>query len=685
MNQERHITQVAVPRPLRTLLSYTLSTEQQPAPGTRVLVPFGKQYAVGLVMSTATVATDAADNSFMLKAVETILDATPLADPHLLELLQWAARYYHHPVGEVIFSALPGALRKPKPLSSRLQKWLAAPPTCLAAEPNPDGNERLPNTLLLTDEQQQCLHSIQQWNQQTPRRPILLHGITGSGKTEIYLRLIEPLFTAGKQVLVIVPEIGLTPQLLLRFARFFGDTPMACLHSGLSDGERLKAWLQARSGAARLIIGTRSAIFTPAPHLAMIVIDEEHDASLKQQEGFRYHARDLAIKRAQMLDIPIVMGTATPSLEALYNAQTSRFHYVRLNQRPGTTRKPDLHIQDTRPFELQAGLTPHSLQAIRQTLARGEQAMVFLNRRGFAPTLFCPACGWHASCQHCSANLTWHARRNRLVCHHCGAEQATPLQCPVCKNPKLTTQGQGTERLELTLQTTFPAALVVRIDRDSTSRKGQLEDKLSTVRGNDPLILVGTQMLAKGHDFPNLTLVVILDIDQSLLSTDYRALERLGQLLVQVAGRAGRADKPGRVILQTSQPEHPLLHQLVGQGYTPFARQLLEDRKRWHFPPFGYQALIRASSTASMEKALQFLEHISQRLLTIDSATIQRLGPIPAPLEKRANRYRAQLLLSSQQRAALHAALHQLLQQATTLPGRSGVRWSIDIDPIEFS
>ena len=386
-----------------------------------------------------------------------------------------------------------------------------------------------------------------------------------------------------------------------------------------------------------------------------------------------------------MLDIPIVMGTATPSLEALYNAQTARFHYARLERRPGTTRKPDLQIQDTRPFELQAGLTPHSLQALRDTLARGEQAMVFLNRRGFAPTLFCPSCGWYASCDHCSANMTWHARRNRLVCHHCGAEQATPLQCPVCKNPKLTTQGQGTERLELTLQTTFPDALVVRIDRDSTSRKGELEDKLSTVRSNDPLLLVGTQMLAKGHDFPNLTLVVILDIDQSLLSTDYRALERLGQLLVQVAGRAGRADKPGRVILQTSQPDHPLLHQLVGHGYTPFARQLLEDRKRWHFPPFGYQALIRASSTVSMEKALQFLEHVSHRLLAVDGAAIQRLGPIPAPLEKRANRYRAQLLLGSQQRAALHHALHQLLQQAASLPGRSGVRWSIDIDPIEFS
>lgn len=674
----RYILHVAVPRPLRTLLSYTCADESAPKPGSRVLIPLGKQHAVGLVIRVETAPPEDADSRFTLKPVEAILDTTPLPDAHLLELLQWGARYYHHPVGEVIFSALPVALRKPKPLSSRLQKLLGR-----YEAPSLAPVER--NHLQLTDEQQLCLHSIEQWNLQAPLRPILLHGITGSGKTEIYLRLIAPLFAAGKQVLVIVPEIGLTPQLLLRFAHFFGDTPMACLHSALSDGERMKAWLQARSGEARIIIGTRSAIFTPAPNLALIVIDEEHDASLKQQEGFRYHARDLAIKRAQMLNIPIVMGTATPSLESLYNADTARFHYVRLNQRPGTTRKPDLQIQDTRPFELQAGLTPHSLQAIRTTLARGEQVMVFLNRRGFAPALYCPSCGWQASCQHCSVKMTWHARRNKLVCHHCGAEQATPLRCPQCQNPQLTTQGQGTERLELALQTHFPAAVVVRIDRDSTSRKGELEAKFATVRSNDPLILVGTQMLAKGHDFPNLTLVIILDIDQSLLSTDYRALERLGQLLIQVAGRAGRADKAGKVILQTSQPDHPMLHQLVGHGYTPFARQLLEDRKRWHFPPFGYQALIRASSTASMEKALQFLEQISQLLIVTDGADIQRLGPIPALLEKRANRYRAQLLLGSQHRAALHAALLQLLNPSVKLPGRSGIRWSVDVDPIDFS
>ncbi|MDD5391829.1 MAG: primosomal protein N' [Thiothrix sp.] len=678
MNQTRNIVHVAIPRPLHTLLSYTVEEGQQPVLGGRVTVPLGKQHSVGLVLGTETQADDT-DNGFTLKPLLAVLDDIALPDPHLLELLQWAANYYHYPVGEAIFAALPVTLRKAKPLTSRMQKLLkSAPPVgaCPASDSPKHG-------LSLTPEQQHCLTAIQQWNAKPSPRPVLLHGITGSGKTEIYLRLIEPLLATGKQALVIVPEIGLTPQLQARFTHFFADTAIVCLHSGMNDGERLKAWLQARSGQARIIIGTRSAIFTPAPQLGLIIIDEEHDASLKQQEAFRYHGRDLAIKRARMLDIPVLLGSATPSLESLYNVQAGRYHYHRLDQRPGSARPPALQLQDTRPFDLQAGLTPASLQAIRQTLARGEQAMVFLNRRGFAPALYCPSCGWQASCHHCSVNMTWHARRNKLVCHHCGVEHPTPSHCPNCKNPQLTTQGQGTERLELVLQTLFTDALVVRIDRDSTSRKGELEEKLTTVRTNEPLILVGTQMLAKGHDFPNLTLVVIVDIDQSLLSTDYRAMERLGQLLVQVAGRAGRAEKPGHVILQTSQPEHPLLHQLIGQGYTAFARQLLEDRKRWDFPPYGYQALLRASAN-SMEKALQLLEHISQRLAATGQ-DIRRLGPVPAPLEKRANRYRAQLLLGSKQRAALHNALHTLLTDGVKLPGASAVHWSIDIDPLDFS
>lgn len=678
MNSTQPLALVAVPRPLRTLFSYTLPQDSEPPlVGMRVLVPFGKQHSVGVVVGLQAAVADAADGAFALKAVEAILDAVPILDAQLLELLQWAARYYHHPLGEVIFSALPLALRKAKPLPKRLQAALTRPVT-------PQSVAAVSDTLRLHDAQQACLQQIQQWRQQ-PLRPVLLHGITGSGKTEIYLRLLVPLVAAGRQALVLVPEIGLTPQLLERFRRFFGEAAIVCLHSGLSEGERLQAWLQARSGQAAIILGTRSAIFTPAPFLGMIIIDEEHDGSFKQQEGFRYHARDLAVKRAQMLNIPIVLGSATPALETLYNAQSGRFHYTRLSCRPAASSPPQVRLQDTRPFELQAGLAPPSLQALRQTLERGEQAMVFLNRRGFAPTLFCPSCGWHASCTHCSANMTWHARRNRLICHHCGAEQATPQQCPACCNPQLTTQGLGTERLELSLQSHFPDCSVIRIDRDTTSRKGELAEKLASVRSNEPLLLVGTQMLAKGHDFPNLTLVVIVDIDQALFSTDYRALERLGQLLVQVAGRAGRAAKAGQVIVQTCQPEHPLLHQLVGHGYRAYAQQLLAERQRWQFPPFAYQALIRASSSSSMEKALRFLEQLSQWLASHVPQGIQRFGPVPAVLEKRANRYRAQLLLSSQQRTALHRALHALLNASPTCAGSSGIRWSVDVDPLDFS
>lgn len=676
MSQIQRIALVAVPRPLPTTLSYSVPPQLSPVVGGRVTVPLGRQQLTGVVMALQD--QPVAENTFALKAVTESLDETPLVDTSILALLEWAARYYHYPIGEVLFTALPVALRKAKPINKRHTK----PPKPVVVD---KAAVDAAATLQLTAEQQHCLQTLQEWIQHEHKQPILLHGITGSGKTEIYLRLLEPLVNAGQQVLVIVPEIGLTPQLLMRFKQYFADTPMVCLHSGLTDGARFKAWLQAREGQARIIIGTRSAIFTPAPQLSLIVIDEEHDASLKQQEGFRYHARDLAIKRAQMLKIPIVLGTATPSLESLHNAQAGRYHYSCLKHRPGMVRVPNLQIQDSRPFELQAGLTPDSLQAIRQTLQRGEQVMIFLNRRGFAPTLYCPACGWQATCEHCSVNLTWHARRNRLMCHHCGAEQNTPVSCPQCHSTQITTYGQGTERLEMMLQSHFSEFPVIRFDRDATQPKGALEEKLEVVRSNAPLMLVGTQMLAKGHDFPNLTLVIILDIDHSLLSTDYRALERLGQLLVQVAGRAGRAEKPGQVILQTTQPEHPLIHQLIGHGYTAFAKQLLGYRQRWGYPPFGYHALIRASASSSMEKSLQWLEQISQLIANINTQDIQRLGPVPAPIEKRANRYRAQLLVGSHKRAALHQVLYKLHQQEKQLPGRAGIRWSIDVDPIEFS
>lgn len=669
------LAQIVVPRPFRTALTYLVPTDLKLQVGARVVVPLAKQQSIGLVLALNSIDPEA-NTASNLKPLDAILDADALVDAHLLQFLQWAAEYYHHPLGEVIFHALPANLRKPKPVSKRLQPLLPAQP---AAANRANSSH---SSLNLSDEQAACLSQLQTWTAE--HKPILLHGITGSGKTEIYLRLMQPLIAKGEQVLMLVPEIGLTPQLLQRVSEFFAGISIVNLHSGLSDGERLKAWLRARNGSAQIIIGTRSAVFTPAPQLELIIIDEEHDASFKQQEGFHYHGRDLAIKRAAMLKIPLLLGTATPALETLQNVAAKRFHYAKLEQRPGSTRLPKLLLQDTRQLNLHAGLTPPSLQALEQTLARGEQAMVFLNRRGFAPTLHCPTCGWQASCPHCSVNLTYHARRHRLLCHHCGFEQVTPEHCPSCHNPSITTIGHGTERLEISLQQQFADYPVLRIDRDATQTKQALTDKLEQVYSNVPLILVGTQMLAKGHDFPNLTLVVILEIDQSLFSTDYRALERLGQLLIQVSGRAGRADKPGQVILQTSQPDNPFLHQLISQGYAPFAQHLLEARKRWHFPPFSYQALIRASHMQSMEKVMLWLEQVSQHITALGLNSVHCLGPTPAVIEKRANRYRAQLLLSSPKRAPLHSALYHLTQQLP-VSGRSGMRWSIDIDPIDFT
>ena len=724
---------VAVPRPLRTLLTYTDSSSLQAPLGCRVSVPLGHGHSIGLVLAQAEAV---ANTPYQLKPIKALLDHEPLLDAHLLEFLQWAARYYHHAIGEVVFSAIPNALREGRALpeiltwqaiptadaaaqlkrakrQAELYHWLSqqtAPSSAhtihthygegwrpiLAAlvEKGLVQETRIPNRiyrsslgkltpkLVLNEQQQTCLNQCQTWMQTANLQPILLQGVTGSGKTEIYLRLIEDCLARGQQALILVPEIGLTPQLVQRFSEHFPEQQISSLHSGLTDTERLQAWIDARSGQADIVIGTRSAVFTAFAHLGLIIIDEEHDTSFKQQEGFRYHGRDLAIKRAQMLNIPILLGTATPALETLQNADQGRYHYLRLEQRPGKARPPSLEVQDIRGQTLHSGLSKLSLQAIQRSLERNEQAMLFINRRGFAPMLLCPACGWLAHCPACSANMTYHARKNRIICHHCGADERAEAACPACQHPQLMTQGQGTERIELVLQQYFPETPVVRIDRDTTSRKGSLAHHLETVRNTERLLLVGTQMLAKGHDFPNLTLVVILDVDAALLSSEYHALERFGQLLTQVAGRSGRSDKAGHVILQTTQPQHPRLLTLLQTGYLAFARQLIEERKQWQFPPFSYQALIRAEA-AEMEQALQFLEQLRS---TIPIQTgVGLMGPVPAPLEKRADRYRAQLLIQAETRQLRHICLNYLTSQEKNSSNQKSIRWSIDIDPVELS
>lgn len=539
------------------------------------------------------------------------------------------------------------------------------------------------SAITLSDEQQHCVNEIIKHFKEDQLKPILLHGITGSGKTEVYLNSIEDLLSEGKQILVLVPEIGLTPQLLERFQRYFPQYSIVCLHSALSDGDRTRAWLGAKSGAIQIIIGTRSAVFTPMLKLGAIIIDEEHDGSFKQQEGFLYQGRDMAIKRAFDAKVPVLLGSATPSLETLYNALQHRYHYLRLDNRPGSSIPPELILQDIRTLPMEAGISNLMLTEIRQHLKNNNQVMLFLNRRGFSPVLMCPDCSWHATCKNCDLGMTYHANAGKVICHHCALEAVVTSVCPECNSHKLTTLGQGTERIEAVLSTHFPDIPIVRIDRDSTTKKGSLESKLKKVNEGKPVILVGTQMLTKGHDFPKLTLVGILDVDQALFSVDYRAQERLAQQVLQVAGRAGRGKDKGRVILQTSQPQHPLLLNLLSQGYTETAKQLLNERTLWNYPPLGSQALIRVNAT-NEELAFKFVDTISTKLRAKQINSVEILGPMPSPIAKRASRYRFQVLLSAKSRRDLHHFLTNEFSILVNTKKSGGVRWSLDIDPIDF-
>jgi primosomal protein N' (replication factor Y) len=733
-----NIIRVAIQRPIYKLLDYRCDITPLPKIGCRLKVPLGNSVVVALVVETNV------ESEFKnLKEVIEVLDESPLIDDVMMDLLSWASRYYFYPLGEVLFHALPVALRKGK-RTPKLRLWQAsrlgqlfelddlkrAPKqqSLLALlqkgevgeqqiddafgktwrnilkqldkkelvafrEVDADyqlskNQEALPekNQLTLTDEQQQSVRSIGGYFQEKPPSPVLLHGITGSGKTEVYLRAIESVLVLEKQVLVLVPEIGLTPQLLHRFKEHFPQYSVATLHSGLADGERLRVWMGAKSGAIDIIIGTRSAIFTPMRNLGAILIDEEHDASFKQQEGFLYQGRDMAIKRAHDLGIPVLLGSATPSLESLQNVKQKRYHYLRLGSRPGTSKRPEMVVQDVRALPLEAGISSLLMSEIRTHIQNNNQVMIFLNRRGFAPVLMCPSCGWHASCNHCEMGMTYHASARKVICHHCGIEEFVKPTCPDCNSDKLTTQGQGTERIEQVLNSHFPETPVIRIDRDSTSKKGSLEKKLQQVNQGEPVILIGTQMLTKGHDFPKLTLVGILDVDQALFSTDYRAQERLAQQVLQVAGRAGRGEQKGRVVLQTSQPEHPLLINLLSNGYLQVSTDILNERRLWRYPPYGAQALIRVSAdkeNAGINFLVKLIAQLRLELGEFDEG-IDLLGPIPSPLVKRAGRYRFQLLVSSEQRGQLHAMIERILAILVQSRRTGGVRWLIDIDPMDF-
>lgn len=727
---------IALPVPLHRYFDYILPASMKVVAGARVLVPFGTQKRVGVVVDVVE-QTDVPEEQ--LKPVLACLDDTSLFSPESWQFLSWAANYYYAPLGEVLSQALPVKLRqgesavekqkifwKPTALgeqalaqgllkrSKKQLEALQAAKDGLEKGNNPFGSgiwSALKAKEYITEIAQEP--ESQTWQQQLAGEPIvnkadrltlnkqqalvfsqlkftqgfvawLLDGVTGSGKTEIYLQFIEEILNQGKQVLVLVPEIGLTPQTVSRFqARF--NVVIDVLHSNLNDTQRLQVWQRARSGQSAVIIGTRSALFTQFADLGAIIIDEEHDASFKQQDGWRYHARDLAVVYAKQLNIPVLMGSATPCLESLNNVQQGKYQRLCLSEKANQSTALQQHVIDLKHQSMRNGLSEILIKRMQVHLEKGNQVLLFLNRRGFAPVLLCHECGWMAECRHCDKPYTYHQQHNVLRCHHCSAQKPIPRQCGNCGSTQLITTGLGTEQLEDSLKAIFPNYGTARIDRDTTARKGKLEGYLADIQQGKSQILIGTQMLAKGHHFPNVTLVVLVNVDSALFSLDFRAEERLAQLYMQVAGRAGRGAQQGEVLLQTHYPEHPLLQSLLQQGYNQFAHNALALRKAMGLPPFSSQALFKVQSRHNEDAEhllAQFAEYLQQ--VKRDMAPeLQILGPMPAPFSKKAGQYRWQLLLQHPSRATLHQVLtafgRDQADQATK------VRWILDVDPLDLS
>lgn len=721
------IVKVCIPHTLHDAFDYEL-TSGTPLIGTRVKVPFRKQTKVGIITGIAESAP-----TYAIKPIEKIIDPTPILSEEIMNLCLWVAKYYQSPLSEVLPLAMPKHYREGKPCqlaTETIYTLLAAQEKAhemlsknapkqhqlidYLAQSNHPVSEKdlvqagytqsqiaslltkdiltqqsrpklsvppcntLQSSLNLNSEQESALDTIIEHLHQY--RCFLLDGVTGSGKTEVYLQTMASVLAQGRQALILVPEIGLTPQLLQRFQKRFTH-PIAVLHSRLNDTERQQAWQLASNNIAKIIIGTRTAVFTPLPSLGIIIIDEEHDTSFKQMEGVRYSARETALMRAHQNNIPIILGSATPSLETLHNAQTDKYQHLILRQKAITHTPLCYQILDMRNQPTPHGLAEPALFQMEQHIKAGNQVLVFINRRGYSPVLFCHQCGWVSDCQACDSHLTYHQTRNKLICHHCGLAQKVPAVCKKCQSSELIHIGSGTQRIEEYLQTKFPNTPMLRIDRDQTSKKHALKDALKRIEKEEVQLIIGTQMLAKGHHFPRLTLVVVLDADNGLYSPDFRALERLGQLLTQVAGRAGRAEHAGKVIIQTHLPQHPLLNTLIQQGYQPFAKALLELRQESMLPPYQHLALIRAQARDNNE-VVRFLQDAKQCLIPYH---LTLLGPAPAPLARKAGQYRMQLLIQSKTRQKLHQALTQLRSSFTIPTNQYRVRWNIDIDPMDLS
>jgi primosomal protein N' (replication factor Y) len=732
---EKNILKVAINVPLSTAFDYLPPAGGVlPAVGCRVRMPFGARQQVGLVIGHSE-STDLPRDK--IRRCSAVLDETPLLGSDDIGLIRFASDYYHHPIGEVVAAALPSMLRQGRDLHpvvetivvtdlgdaadvESLAKRAPRQAELLETLRDAGGNgceaehltELLPNwrraasglfekglvervnarapefdeTLApdatagpeLNADQRAAVAVLQQ---QAHFHVILLEGVTGSGKTEVYLHRIRDVIDTGRQVLVLVPEIGLTPQLVSRLRGRLGIEP-ALLHSGLSDSARLASWRAARSGAARLVVGTRSAIFTPLCNPGLIIVDEEHDHSFKQQEGLRYSARDLAIVRAKRHDVPIVLGSATPTLEMLYHCRSGKYTHLELPRRAGKARPPAIRLVDTVRSPATEGISEPLADAIRKHLATDGQVLIFLNRRGFAPTLICASCGYIAGCERCDSRLTVHAGQGQLRCHHCGYARPLDKCCGEC-GESVKPLGEGTQRVEDALRDRFPGSTIMRIDSDSTQHKGAMVEALNRARQGDADILVGTQMLSKGHHFPKLSLVGIVNADQGLFGTDFRSAERLAQSIVQVAGRAGRARRQGEVLIQTAFPENPFWRTLIAGGYGRVVEEALAERELTRWPPFTRLALVRSAAHRQAD-AREFLESARRKLEHRCSETLRILGPVDAPMARKAGLYRAQLLLQSSDRRILHAALDELRPLLEADPAARKVRWSIDVDPVEL-
>ena len=726
------IIRVALNIPIDTLFDYLATDANEQDIGLRACVPFGKKLMTGIVID---VSSESQIPSEKLKSAQFIFrDIAPLPAA-LFDLFHFCSHYYHHPLGMVVMNGLPVKLRGNKPIKLKkssdhhqfsltdtgkqidlssiparnriarrlltalhhtavltghqakqisprvgklLQEWIQS--GWIMAMPIPvvtiTKTVEIPT---LTSEQEIAVNAIKTDIQQF--NTWLLHGVTGSGKTEVYLRIIAQVLAQNKQTLVLIPEISLTPQLETVFRTRFPTVPLVSLHSGLNDTERLSGWLQAQQGEARIILGTRLAVFTPLPDLGLIIVDEEQDSSFKQQDGLRYSARDLAIFRARQADIPVVLGSATPSLESYYNALNGRYRSVRLQSRAiKNAALPLIQCIDTRINKTQEGLSDPLIKALDKSLAEKHQSLIFINRRGYAPVLLCKSCAWTAVCQRCSSRLVVHLRDKQLCCHHCGHQENFPRACPHCGNQDIAPFGQGTQRVEETLTAHFPEARILRIDRDSIRRKDAWQNILQKIHAQEVDILVGTQLLAKGHDFPNLSLVGILNSDTSLYSTDFRAGERLFTQLMQVAGRAGRANVAGHVLIQTEFPDHPLYHALQKHNYDALAQTLLAERKTAGFPPYVYQALLRAEAH-NIQIVLDFLTQATQ--LVEPPKSVEIFDPVPAQMLRLKGLERAHLLVQSPSRKHLQEFLAKWYVQINTLATHK-IRWILDVDPLEF-